>query len=85
MSEPIALRVPKSMHPDDVVWAFRYGVAWARYSVLSDASAIRRHGLAYTVQFANVHKLADRVRRESTRRLRERIAQRSPKPTEVER
>ncbi|KQR97679.1 MAG: hypothetical protein J0I33_07680 [Microbacterium ginsengisoli] len=84
MPEPINLRVPKSMHPDDVVWAFRYGVAWARYSVLGDASAIRRHGLAYTNHYRNVHALADRVRVAAIRRLRDRVAQQptDPSPTE---
>ena len=75
MRETTNLRVPKSMDPDHVVWAFRYGVAWARYSVLGDASAIHRHGLAYTNHYRNVHALAGRVRVAATRRLRDRVAQ----------
>lgn len=67
------IRVPKSMPPEHVVWAFRYGVAWARYSELGDASAIRRHGLACTVAPRSVHRLADQVRVAAIRRLREKV------------
>lgn len=49
--------------------------------MLGDASAIRRHGLGITVQYASVHKLGDRVRREAMRRLRERVAR---EPTDSE-
>lgn len=72
MSAPINLRVPKSMAPEHVAWAFRYGVAWAKYTVHNDASVIRRHGLAFTIAPRNVHLLADRVRREATRRMQAR-------------
>lgn len=65
----IDLRVPKSMPAEHVVWAFRYGVAWARYSVLNDPSAIRRHNLGFVAAPRNVRMLADRVRAEAMRRM----------------
>lgn len=64
------VRVPKSMPADHVVWALRYGVAWARYSVLNDTSAIRRHNLGFVSAPRNVRMLADRVRAEAMRRMR---------------
>lgn len=75
------LRVPNSMAPEDVAWAFRYGVAWARKAVLGDASAIRRHNLGYVAAPRNVLRLADRVRVATIRRLRERQVH---EPTEQE-
>lgn len=60
------------MSPEHVVWAFRYGVAWAMYNVLNDASAIRRHSLGFVSAPRNVHRLADRVRIEAMKRLRAR-------------
>lgn len=69
----VELRVPKTMPAEHVVWAFRYGVAWARYTVLGDPSALRRHGLAFTIAPRRVHLLAGRVRREATARLQARV------------
>lgn len=66
------LRVPKSMPPGHAVFAFRYGVAHARASVLGDYSAVRRHSLGYVQAPSNVMRLADRVRIETIRRLRDR-------------
>lgn len=68
------LRVPKSMDPTAVAWAFRYGVAWARQSVYGDASAIRRHNLGYVAAPRNVMRLADRVRVAAAARFRARVA-----------
>lgn len=70
-SDQIALRVPKSMRPEEVVWAFRYGVAWGRYHFDQDGGPIRRHGLGYVAGPRSVLRLADRVSREYIRRHRE--------------
>ena len=67
------VKVPKTMTPAEASWAYRYGVAWARYSVFGDASAIRRHGLAYTVAPRRAYRLADRVRVVATKRFRDRL------------
>lgn len=70
MTHHSEVSVPKSMRAEHVVWAFRYGVAWARYSVLNDNSTIQRHNLGFVSAPRNVRLLADRVRLVAEQRLR---------------
>jgi hypothetical protein len=54
-------KIPKSMDPESVIWAFRYGVTMAMYS---RKQYLPKRGMSsYVIAPSNVLKLSDRVRR----------------------